>query len=261
MSIADKLQDLIDVKADMKSAIEEKGVTISGDLDSYADAIDQINTTSLIDKKYNALPKGIKISPRSYLVKLGIDNISLNDCLLSLNNRVVRTYNISDWTAINNLSAGGGWWVDCTNITDMREAFYGSGDLTNTQLNNTQKVTNFSKCFYSTKSSSDSNRIVQGTISFTNGEPNYYIDLEGCEDATGFLYKCENMYIYIKNLNCSIDIGRMSWIGDEPSPIDYMISNAKPVENATVRVYGYYVLRDSDIKALVSKGYTVEIYT
>lgn len=261
MSIANKLRDLIDVKADMKSAIEEKGVTISGDLDSYAAAIDQINTTSLIDKKYNVLPKGVKASStRGNLIKLGIDNISLNDWLLSLNTTVT-TYNISDWTAINNLSGGGSWWVDCTNITDMREAFYGGGNCTNIQLNNTQRVTNFSKCFYSTKSSSDSARIVSGTKSFTNGEPNYYIDFEGCEDATGFLYKCENKYIYIKNLNCSIDVGMMEFNDNDPIyPVDYMISNAKPVENATVRVYGYY-MRDSDIRSLVSKGYTVEIYT
>lgn len=45
-TIADKLQDLIDAKADMKSAIEEKEVTVTGGLTSYAAAISQINTSS-----------------------------------------------------------------------------------------------------------------------------------------------------------------------------------------------------------------------
>lgn len=39
MSIADKLQDLIEAKEDMKSAIESKGVPVSGGLSSYADYI------------------------------------------------------------------------------------------------------------------------------------------------------------------------------------------------------------------------------
>lgn len=41
-TIADNLQTLIDCKADMKSAIEEKGVTVSGGLSTYADAIRSI---------------------------------------------------------------------------------------------------------------------------------------------------------------------------------------------------------------------------
>lgn len=49
MSIADKLQELIDSKADMKSAITEKGVEVEGGLVTYADAIRQIQQGSDID--------------------------------------------------------------------------------------------------------------------------------------------------------------------------------------------------------------------
>lgn len=42
VSIADNLQTLIDCKADMKSAIESKEVTVSGGLSTYADAIRSI---------------------------------------------------------------------------------------------------------------------------------------------------------------------------------------------------------------------------
>lgn len=41
-TIADKLQDLIDAKADMKAALEEKGVEVTGGLVTYADAISNI---------------------------------------------------------------------------------------------------------------------------------------------------------------------------------------------------------------------------
>lgn len=47
MTIADNLQTLIDCKADMKSAIESKGVTVSGGLSTYADAIRQIDGNTI----------------------------------------------------------------------------------------------------------------------------------------------------------------------------------------------------------------------
>lgn len=46
MTISDKLNDLITAKADMKSAIESKGVEVTGGLTTYADAIMKINTGS-----------------------------------------------------------------------------------------------------------------------------------------------------------------------------------------------------------------------
>ena len=46
MSIADKLQELVDSKDDMKSAIREKGVEVEGGLTSYASAIRKIQTGS-----------------------------------------------------------------------------------------------------------------------------------------------------------------------------------------------------------------------
>lgn len=57
-TIADKLQDLIEAKADMKAALQEKGVTPTGGLSTYADAISQINTGS--GKLY--LPLGTKFA-------------------------------------------------------------------------------------------------------------------------------------------------------------------------------------------------------
>ena len=44
MSIADKLTSLINTKQDIKSAISEKGVEVTGGMTTYADAIRRIET-------------------------------------------------------------------------------------------------------------------------------------------------------------------------------------------------------------------------
>lgn len=43
MSISNRLQELIDCKSDIKTAIEEKGVSVTGGLSTYADAIREIS--------------------------------------------------------------------------------------------------------------------------------------------------------------------------------------------------------------------------
>ena len=60
MSIADKLQDLIDAKADMKSAIESKGVEVTGGLSTYADAIRDIEW-DYRDVEVIYVPNGVNI--------------------------------------------------------------------------------------------------------------------------------------------------------------------------------------------------------
>lgn len=62
MTIADNLQTLIDCKADMKSAIEERGVTVSGGLSTYADAIREIEAESTI----TYLPVGTKFGDTTF---------------------------------------------------------------------------------------------------------------------------------------------------------------------------------------------------
>lgn len=65
-TIADKLQDLIDAKAGMKSAIEEKGVEVTGGLVTYADAI-----TSIIPPIFDVIY--FKINPNVALSGTAID--------------------------------------------------------------------------------------------------------------------------------------------------------------------------------------------
>ena len=55
-TIADKLQDLVMAKEDMKSALIEKGVTPTGGLSTYADAVREIENE--LDCKVIYVPEG-----------------------------------------------------------------------------------------------------------------------------------------------------------------------------------------------------------
>lgn len=60
MTTAEYLNDLITAKEDMKSAIEEKGVEVTGGLTSYADAINSLNIDyTALDVIY--IPAGVNI--------------------------------------------------------------------------------------------------------------------------------------------------------------------------------------------------------
>ena len=61
MTISDRLHDLITAKEDMKSAIEEKGVEVTGGLTSYADAIDSI-IPPIVDVKVFDIYAGIQLN-------------------------------------------------------------------------------------------------------------------------------------------------------------------------------------------------------
>lgn len=63
-SIADKLQDLVTAKADMKAALQEKGVTPTGGLSTYADAISKITDT--LDCEVIYVPNGINFGIRTF---------------------------------------------------------------------------------------------------------------------------------------------------------------------------------------------------
>lgn len=64
MSISDRLQELISCKSDIKTAIEEKGVSVTGGLSTYAEAIDEIITA--LDCEVIYVPRGINIGINTY---------------------------------------------------------------------------------------------------------------------------------------------------------------------------------------------------
>lgn len=59
-NIADKLNELIEVKSDIKAAIESKGVTPTGGLSTYADAIRSIETGDIIIEGDFVVVNGMK---------------------------------------------------------------------------------------------------------------------------------------------------------------------------------------------------------
>lgn len=63
-TIADKLQDLVTAKEDMKSALVEKGVTPTGGLSTYADAIDTIEND---DVELIPLCDGVRLANSSQI--------------------------------------------------------------------------------------------------------------------------------------------------------------------------------------------------
>lgn len=181
MSIADKLQELIDSKADMKSAIAEKGVEVEGGLTSYASAIRKIQQGSGegSDIDWSGVRFGgssrLPISP-SELYKCGdLDGMFKNwggyKFLMELPREVVDfdtsfATNLSYCCANNRFTIGSarrvGQW-DVSNVTNIRGCFQDCDDLFWDAVNagyldgwNTSNVYYASNCFKNTLSSAES---------------------------------------------------------------------------------------------------------
>lgn len=160
MSIADKLQELINSKADMKSAIAEKGVNVEGGLTTYADAIRKIQQGS--DIYWNGVRFGgstrIPLAPNK-LYKCGnmdrmfkgarIQNIeangfSFNDIDASFANNMEDCFESCTLTDNTDLS---NWNI--SNVTNMNYTFKGCSNINITHLNNwnTSRVKMMNHCF------------------------------------------------------------------------------------------------------------------
>ena len=141
MTIADNLQTLIDCKADMKSAIEEKGVTVSGGLFTYADAIRQIEG-------------GTEIIEKIDFSKLGYNSDEITNCnSVILEEIEFSKKELDDWDPSNTR----GYYmetnlcyfpkIDTSNVTNMTNMFYNSTNLTYVPSLNTSKVTSMNSMF------------------------------------------------------------------------------------------------------------------
>ena len=129
MNIAENLQTLIDVKEDIKSAIEEKGVTVSGGLDSYADAIDQIDP-GVVNKIY--IQNGTKLAYSSWPTETWVEGGRLMKRTLFPTN-IDFTY-VTDMSYMFyecNISEVPISTMNLSNITNTSYMFYGCGNLKN----------------------------------------------------------------------------------------------------------------------------------
>lgn len=163
MNIAENLQTLIDVKEDIKSAIEEKGVTISGGLDSYADAIDRIDPGAA-NKIY--IQNGTKLAYSSWPREVWVEGGHLME-------RVLFPTNI-DFTYVTDMSY---MFYECnilevpistmnlSNITNTSYMFYGCGGLNNVNFTDANNVTDMSYMFAGGVGGGSSSGVVKVDIS------------------------------------------------------------------------------------------------
>lgn len=222
MAIADNLNRIIQAKADIKSAIENKGITV-GDItiDGYAAKIAEIEG-GVSDDKINVHKYQIKLAfyPNSTIPEwLDFSNISNDDLvrffqssniqnlnglenidtsqLTSLMNTFYGCNNLSDISAIYN-------W-DVSNVTYMSYLFYECNKLTNIDLSqwNTNKVTTMERMFYYNSNIVSLSAIYCGAIATKNSYPLYncanltdvggFIDMKMSWDNNYGLTKCPNL--------------------------------------------------------------------
>ena len=90
MSIADKLQELVDSKADMKSAIAEKGVDVEGGLTTYAAAIRKIQQWA-----------GDRFAAIGYNAENTGGFIQLMDADIEVSKKILDEWNSTEWANVD----------------------------------------------------------------------------------------------------------------------------------------------------------------
>ena len=192
MSIADKLTLLINTKQDIKSAISEKGVEVTGGMTTYADAIRRIETgggggsISSID-----IPVGLKFaySTISELPQLNLGYGYEDGSYMFYNCReLVRIENINSkegsyLTNTSNMFTR--CWklkslplLDTSNVNNMEFMFSGCQSLTTIPQLDTSNVTNMSTMFY------DCTSLKTIPLLNTSNVTNMYTMFEGCKSLT-----------------------------------------------------------------------------
>lgn len=124
MNTAEYLNTLIECKEDMKAAIEERGVTVTGGLSTYADAITSINGAYPIPNKFDI---NTKFSYSDIVIMPSIDTTGW-------------TSTVEMFDSCNKMREVG--WFDTSNVTSFERMFLSCSELENVPLYNSEKVTN-----------------------------------------------------------------------------------------------------------------------
>lgn len=156
MTTAEYLNTLIDCKQDMKSAIEGKGVTVTGGLSTYADAIRRIEDDLVV----GSLPDKTKLWGNLWTVGPELDTSAMTDMngmFLDCDSMTtVPLYNTSNVTNMNGMfeSCNALTTVpqfDTSKVTDMSYMFFQCYSLTTVPLFDTSSVTDvramFEQCY------------------------------------------------------------------------------------------------------------------
>ena len=165
MSIADKLTLLINTKQDIKSAISEKGVEVTGGMTTYADAIRRIETGGGEDSIY--VPIGLKFGYKSihnsyhvpkfaipkliladgyadgsYMFDGNLDLKSINGIYTTNSSLTNCRYMFQNCESLESIP-----YFDTSNVTDANYMFAYCSSLTTIPLLNTSKVTDMNYMF------------------------------------------------------------------------------------------------------------------
>lgn len=159
-TIAENLQEIIDIKSDIKTAIENKGVDMTNTtFGEYASKIGEITPSIIINcEKINSLEDCWRDISVGSVTLLNTDNVTntshtfYNSGLFSLS-----IGNTSNVTNMSNMFYGCRSLttipeLDTSNVTNMSNMFNGCRSLTTVTQLNTSNVTNMSYIFYGCRS-------------------------------------------------------------------------------------------------------------
>ena len=142
MSIADKLTLLINTKQDIKSAISEKGVEVTGGMTTYADAIKRIETGGGGGDSFY-VPVGLKFGYESVYNSYNAPDFTLPKLILA-DGYEDGSYMFDFNMGLTNIN---GIYSTNSSLTDCRYMFRGCTKLTTIPQLETSKVTNMFKMF------------------------------------------------------------------------------------------------------------------
>lgn len=121
-TITDKLEDLVTAKEDMKSALIEKGVTPTGGLSTYADAVSKVPKVIMI-KANDGMTFGYSNTTMSStgteldtITTLNVDMNGVTNSSAMFRNAAVSTINLYDMDGVTDTSK---MFMTCTKLTSI----------------------------------------------------------------------------------------------------------------------------------------------
>lgn len=141
MSIADKLTLLINTKQDIKSAISEKGVEVTGGMTTYADAIRRIETGGGGDSIY--VPVGLKFGCKVLNGPYNPPKFTLPKLILA-DGYTDGSYMFEGTAGLTSIN---GIYSTNSSLTDCRYMFHMCTNLITIPQLNTSNVNNMTKMF------------------------------------------------------------------------------------------------------------------
>ena len=253
MSITDKLNDLKIAKQDIKSAIQEKGVTPTGGLSTYADAIRDIQTGG--GGGTATLQDGTKFGYSTFTEAPFFDTSGFTDMSSMF-------CSCTHMTTVPLL--------DTSKVTSMAHMFNLCHNLKTIPLFDTSKVTSMTCMFENCKDLISIPQLDTSNLIFMNSMFNHCYNLEeiplldtsSVYELTGAFNNCIKLTNLggFKNLKHSLSLGKCINLTRES--LMNVINNlavVKTEEKLIITPSSCFKLSNDDIKILTDKGWTLSI--